>query len=314
MECLPPAIVIPFLEEEMGLSHAVQLKILYTLGAFIIAPLLQWIILAIIRRRAHQSTTVYRAMVVLRYTVSAAVLIALAIIWVPRFEELATYISIISAGLVIALQDTVANLAGFVFIVWRKPFKLGDRIQILGISGDVIDIRVFQFTVVEVGNWVDADQSTGRIVHIPNMKVMREDIANYTTGFEYIWHEIPVLLTFESDWRKAKGILTKIAQEHCEQFTPEATRQIQQAAQRYMIIAGKLTPIVYTTVKDSGVLLTLRYLTLARRRRGTEEGIWEAILDEFAQCSDIDFAYPTTRFYHNYIEGKPEAKADPPAG
>lgn len=293
-----------------GLDAATQGKILSTLLVLLIAPIVQWIILALIRRRATDPTVVYRGLVILRYTLSALVLIALALIWISGARQLATYISIISAGLVIALQDTVSNIAGFVFIVARKPFTLGDRIQIGEIAGDVVDIRIFQFTVVEIMNWVDADQSTGRIVHIPNSKAMREPVANYTTGFEYIWDEVAVLVTFESDWRRAKEILSGIANSHCEHFTPRAEEQIRRAAQRYMIIAGKLTPIVYTAVRDCGVLLTLRYLTKARERRGNQQAIWEAILDAFALHDNIDFAYPTTRFYDNRSEGKPGTRAD----
>jgi len=301
--------VIEQLTKASGLDMETLIKLLKTLSVLLLAPIVQWIILGIIRRRAADPTTVYRGLVVLRYTLGAAVLITLAFIWISGVQELATYISIVSAGLLIALQDTVSNLAGFVFIVVRKPFQLGDRIEIDGLAGDVVDIRIFQFTVVEIKNWVDADQSTGRIVHIPNRKVMIEAIANYTTGFEYIWDEVGVLVTFESDWRNAKQILWEIAQQHCEQFSPQAEEQLRRTAQRYMIIAGKLTPIVYTTVRDSGVLLTLRYLTKARQRRGNAQSIWEAILDAFAEHDNIDFAYPTTRFYDNHREGKPGARS-----
>ena len=293
-----------------GLDADALGKILGSLLVLLLAPVVQWIILALIRRRATDPAVVYRSLVILRYTLSALVLITLAFIWISGVRQLATYISIIGAGLVIALQDTVSNIAGFIFIVTRKPFTLGDRIEIGAIAGDVVDIRIFQFTVVEIKNWVDADQSTGRIVHIPNSKILREEVANFTTGFEYIWDEVAVLVTFESKWREAKEILWEIATKHCEHFTPRAQEQIRRAAQRYLIVAGKLTPIVYTSVRDSGVLLTLRYLTKARERRGNEESIWEAILDAFAARDDIDFAYPTTRYYDNRGEGKPGARAD----
>lgn len=296
-------------EAVTGLAPAVQWKIIYSLLLLLAASVLQWVVLAMVRRRAADPAVVYRSMVVTRYVLGIGVIVFLAAIWIRGIAQLATYISIIGAGLVIALQDTVANMAGFVFIIWRKPFVVGDRMSIDGITGDVIDIRVFQFTVVEVGNWVDADQSTGRIVHIPNSKALKEPVANYTTGFEYIWHELPVLVTFESDWRRAKAILEEIAAEHCRHFTPGAQEQIRKAAQRYLIIAGKLTPIVYTSVRDCGVLLTLRYLTDARSRRGTEEAIWEAILNRFAGEDSIDFAYPTVRYYDNRSEGKPGARA-----
>lgn len=301
--------LLAHLSRVSGLEVPVLIKLLNTIIVLLLAPIVQWIILGVIRRRASDPTTVYRALVVLRYALGALVLIALAFIWISGVKQLATYISIIGAGLVIALQDTISNLAGFVFIVGRKPFQLGDRIEIDGIAGDVVDIRIFQFTVVEIKNWVDADQSTGRIVHIPNRKVMLEPTANFTTGFEYIWDEVGVLVTFESDWRAAKQILWDVAQRQCEHFSPKAEEQLRRTAQRYLIIAGKITPIVYTTVRDSGVLLTLRYLTKARQRRGNQQSIWEAILDAFAAHDNIDFAYPTTRFYDNRAEGKPGARA-----
>ncbi|MCH7472603.1 mechanosensitive ion channel [bacterium] len=299
------------IEKASGISPAVQLKLFWSIFLLLLAPLLQWALLLLIRRRAKDTTVVYRSLVVLRYSTAVVLFIALAFIWISGMKYLATYVSIVSAGLVIALQDSVANLAGFIFIVWRRPFKVGDRIEIGGIRGDVIDIRAFQFTLVEVGNWVGADQSTGRIVHVPNSLVLKEPTANYTTGFEYIWDEVPVLVTFESNWRAAKDILSAIAKKHCEHFTPEAERQIRRTSERYLIIAGKLSPIVYTTVRDSGVLLTLRYVTHVRERRGTEQTIWEAILDAFSERSDMDFAYPTTRYYDNRTEGKPGAGAQP---
>ena len=209
------------------------------------------------------------------------------------------------------------NLAGWLFLVWRRPFNVGDRIQIGEHRGDVIDVRIFQFTIMEIGNWVDADQSTGRIIHVPNGKIFREAQANYTQAFHYIWNEIPVLVTFESDWRKAKGILLKVATDKALHLSIEAQEQIRRAARQFMIFYTHLTPIVYTSVADSGVLLTIRYMCEPTRRRTSAEDIWETVLTEFAAHDDIDFAYPTTRFYGNPVEGKPGARApllpEPPA-
>lgn len=77
-----------------------------------------------------------------------------------------------------------------------------------------------------------------------------------------------------------------------------------------MIFYKKLTPVVYTTVKDCGVMLTIRYLCAPRKRRGSEQEIWEDILDAFAAHDDIDFAYPTQRFYNNHTEGKPGTRPE----
>jgi len=106
-----------------------------------------------------------------------------------------------------------------------------------------------------------------------------------------------LLITFESNWTKAKEILTRIVNEKTTHLSEGAQEQIRRAAMKYLIYFRHLTPIVYTTVRDSGVLLTLRYITKPRLRRSSEQDVWEAILTAFAQHEDISLAYPTTRFY-----------------
>ena len=127
-----------------------------------------------------------------------------------------------------------------------------------------------------------------------------------------------MLVTFESNWEKAKLMLTEIAIRCAENLSTTAQQSLRKAAQKYMIFYSKLTPVVYTSVVDSGVLLTIRYLTAPRHRRGSSEATWEEILRKFARCDDIDFAYPTQRFYRNPIEGKPgrqpEVEAESQAG
>jgi len=233
-------------------------------------------------------------------------LFLLGAIWLRGFGDLATYFGLLSAGVAVALRDWITNLFGWLFILARRPFGLGDRIQIGQHAGDVIDLRVFAFSMLEIGNWVGADQSTGRVIHIPNGMVMTEPLANFSSGFPYIWHEIPVLVTFESNWREAKAILSEAADRHGSGVVEEATRRIHEASARWLIRFTKLTPIVYTSVADSGVLLTLRMMVDPRARRGIEQAVWEDILERFAARDDIDFAYPTQRFYDNVLEGKPE--------
>jgi small-conductance mechanosensitive channel len=226
-------------------------------------------------------------------------------VWFRGFQSLATFLGLVSAGIAIALRDPLSNLAGWLFIVWRRPFEVGDRVQIGSDAGDVIDFRVFQFTLMEIGNWVNADQSTGRVIHIPNGRVFTESLANYSKGFKYIWNEIPVLITFESNWREAQEILLEIGSRHAAAMSEIAERRLREAARRFMIFYRKLTPTVYLTVEDCGVLLTVRYLCQPRDRRGSEQAIWEDILQAFGERDDIDFAYPTTRFFENRTEGKP---------
>ena len=297
-----------FLQNYFGLSPEVQTKIFESLFVILVIIIIQRLIKRFLLRKISDIKIKYQWQKISLYIAVFLIILFLINTWLNIFGSVATFLGLISAGIAIALKDPLVNMVAWLFILIRQPFKVGDRIQIGDIAGDVIDIRLFQFSLNEIGNWVDAEQSTGRIIHIPNGKVFTDAQSNYTAGFEYIWHEIPVLLTFESNWKKAKKILTEVVTDHGVKLSQEAEKQIKAAARTFLIFYNKLTPIVYTTVKDSGVLLTLRYMCNPRERRSMEEKMWEDILNKFAECDDIDFAYPTQRFYNNATEGKPKAK------
>ncbi|MBT4644192.1 MAG: mechanosensitive ion channel family protein [Deltaproteobacteria bacterium] len=110
----------------------------------------------------------------------------------------------------------------------KRPFEIGDRIEIKGQSGDVIDIQVFPFSMLKVGNRVDADQSTGRIVHVPNGLVFNQIISNYSKGLPFLWNEIPVLVTFDIDWQKAKEILSEIVLKNMKDQRQKAEQKLKQ--------------------------------------------------------------------------------------
>lgn len=304
---------INYLNEQVISGEGLEAKLLYTFLALLVLGLLkQAILLPLLRGREVQ--TQYRIRKSVTYTLWLIGFLVIGRIWFAGFEAVSTYLGLLSAGLAIAMQAPLVNLAGWIFILWRQPFRVGDRIQLGDHRGDVIDQRIFMFSLMEIGNWVEADQSTGRILHVPNGKIFTEVLANYGQGFQFIWNEIPVLVTFESDWHKAKQILMAIAQQHGNSMSEAAQKKLREASKKFMIFYKTLTPTVYTTVKDSGVLLTIRYLCAPRRRRGSEQEIWEAILKAFATHDDIDFAYPTQRFYDNRLEGKPGARTEPPRG
>ncbi len=227
---------------------------------------------------------------------------AVTVLWLPSFDGLPTFLGLFAAGLAVVLRDPLVNVVGWLFILWRQPFRMGDRIQLGTHSGDVINIGLFQFTLMEIGNWVDTDQSTGRIIHLPNGQIFQNAIANYSQGFKYIWHEIPVLITFESDWEAAKAILFTQVNTHAAHLSGTAEEHLRKADHKYMIFYSKLTPTVYTTVKESGILLTMRYLCEPRRRRGSEQVLWENVLREFAKNPDISLAYPTQRFFTTAVD------------
>lgn len=302
--------LINWIQENLVISPDLLGKLIGTAVVIIFLLLLRPIITSIVTRRTDDINTLYRWRKFSEYTALILGLYFISRIWFTGTQSIATYLGLLSAGLAIALQDPIANFVGWLFIVWRRPLEIGDRIEIGEYAGDVVDIRFFQFSLMEIRGWVDADQSTGRVLHIPNKKIFSEGIANYHRGFAYIWHEIPVEITFESDWRKAKKLLAEIANRHSIHHEENARQQMRKATKRYLINYENLTPIVYTRVNPSGVLLTLRYLSDPRQRRATEEKIWEDILEALEKEPKIEFAYPTQRIYYHPSEGRPSLRPD----
>lgn len=287
-------------QELTGMPPEIQMKVFLTLALILVISLLRTLILRLVISQTENSELRYHWRKTSSYIVAILYVLIVSRIWFDAFRSVATIIGLASAGLAIALRDPIVNLFGMFFILWRKPFKVGDRIEVDGNAGDVIDIRLFNFTILEIGQWVDADQSTGRVRMIPNGILFQRPLANYTKGFPYIWDELSVYLTFESDWAKAKELMQSIADDKGSEFVEQAQENLKMATREYLIIYRKLTPIVYTKVERDGVKLTIRYLTEARRRRGMKQVLWEAILTVFAQHDKIRFAYHTTRFVSDH--------------
>lgn len=297
----------------MGVAPSIVGRLASTLAVLLVITALKVVFQLIVRRHVEDERAAFHWRRAINYLLTAIGLILLVRVWVTEFANLGTFLGLLGAGLAVALGDLLKDLAGWVFILSRRPFQIGDRIQIGEHMGDVIDVRLFNTYILECGNWVDADQSTGRMILLPNGMIFDQPVANFTRGFEQIWDEIAVLVTFESDWRKAKQILAEIGRRRAEPLARDVEQQVKKTAEEHMVFFRNFKPIVYTSVRDSGVLLTLRYLTPARHRRGNQERIWEEILDAYGGEDTIDFAYPSQRYFLNYLEGKPGARAEIPS-
>lgn len=277
----------------------IDVTILYKVGYTLIAIILMSIITKSISKVLHKKIEdvhkYYRIKTNLTYVKYFFLCLFFIGIWFESGSSITTYLGLLSAGLAVALKDFIVNIASWLFIVWRKPFEVGDRIEIGDSAGDVIDQRIFQFTLNEIGNWVEGDQSTGRIIHIPNSRVLTEAMSNYTKGFPHIWNELDILVTFESDWSLAKSLLQDIANQNSQEITKEAEKKIKEAAKKFMIFYNTLTPIVYTSIQDSGVKLSIRYLCLPHNRRTSSQKMYESILKEFDKYDNINLAYNTFR-------------------
>ncbi len=293
-----------WIEKILGIPRAATERLALTLFVFVVYIALRGLTRRIVSKTVDDPASRFSLTKALTYGYAFVAFLVIIRIWFESITGLATYLGLLSAGIAIALQDPLANLAGWVFILLRTPFRIGDRIEIGPHVGDVVDIRPFRFVLLEVGKWVHAEQSTGRAIHVPNGWVFKQSVSNYEEAFGFIWNEMEVVVTFESDWRAAKAKLEAILTKNTDGITQDDLDKIAQKADEYHIRVGKVTPVVWTTVVDHGVKLSLRYMCKPRDRRRSTSTIWEAILDAFHDDARIEFAYPTTRRYDGRFEGK----------
>jgi small-conductance mechanosensitive channel len=246
----------------------------------------------IARRAVQDPARVYRANRIIRRLVGVAAVVLVITLLSPDLRALVTVLTVIGAGLAIALREALLSVAGWIRIVMMSPYSVGERVQIGDVHGDVIDIRMLRTTLMEIRGWVEADQSTGRIVHVPNSWVFERAVYNYSRGFRFIWNEVSFTITFGSDWRAARDIIRGLAEESSSILESQAAREIREMSREFLVHYGILTPFVYVQVVENGVRLTLRYLCEVRKRRGTEHAFTVSILDAFREHGSIEFAYP----------------------
>ncbi|MBA4417720.1 MAG: mechanosensitive ion channel protein MscS [Syntrophus sp. (in: bacteria)] len=273
---------------------------------------LRWVLVRIFLQFSHDKQKEFLWRKAATYCSVFFLVFLLSIIWLRGFHSVSTYFGLLSAGLAVALKDPLTNLAGWLFILVRKPFEAGDRVQIGNYAGDVIDIDIFQFTLMESSiSGVSKDMRTGRLIKISNSTVFTEPQVNFTKGwFEYIWNTIEVNITFESNWKKARTILEEIVNAEGEDTTRRAKVTMSAASEKYMVLNMPLEPVVLTGVYDNGVMLTAAYLCDPRVRRRSSSKVWEQLLERFSGEDDIVFAYPTQRSFSNVTEGKPAIRAE----
>lgn len=218
---------------------------------------------------------------------------ALLSVWIQETTTLVVAYGLLSAGIAIALQDVLRNIAGGIIVFFSSPFKAGDRIKVDNDMGDVIDIKLFYTTLMEIQEWIDGDQYTGRMTHIPNSFVLNKTVKNYTKDFSFIWDEIHIMITYDSNLKKAKEIAIGIAHEVADPFRISATNELSDLGEKYLITPGDVDEQIYIKITDNWVDMRLRYVVDPRQRRAVKHSLFEKLLETFNQESDIKIASAT---------------------
>ena len=225
--------------------------------------------------------TRYRARKFISTIGYVAGIVLIAVIFSDRLGRLAVVLGLAGAGIAFALQEVITSIAGWVAVSFGHFYKTGDRIQMGGIKGDVIDIGIMRTTIMECGEWVKADLYNGRIVRVANSFIFKEPVFNYTSDFPFVWDEIILPVKYGSDMQVARDVLQRLVKDVVGEYAVYAEKAWEKIIDKYMIEAAKVEPVITITADENWVAFTIRYVVDYKERRAIKNRIFNSILEEF---------------------------------
>jgi small-conductance mechanosensitive channel len=224
----------------------------------------------------------YHARKMVAATAYIIIFVFITILFADRLKHVGFAVGVIGAGVVVALQDVIASMGGFIAIGFSNLYRVGDRIQVNETRGDVVDISVMRTTVLETGNWVSGDLYSGRIVRIPHSVVLKGLVFNYSQGFRFVWDEITIRLTCRSDHERARQMLLRVAHETVSDYLTEAQDSWKRIVENYRIQNRPLQPTVTLDAGGGTLDFSLSYLVDYTRRTTVKDQLFTKIVDEVA--------------------------------
>jgi small-conductance mechanosensitive channel len=265
-------------EISVWLAHPVVRSALVVLVATVLLTALVRIVRGAVQRRVQDTDLRYRANKLVGVAGYLLVVVVLLVEVSGSFSGVTVALGAASAGIAFALQEVIVSAAGWLAIALGGYYKVGDRVQLGGIKGDVIDIGLLRTTVMEIGDWVKGDLYNGRIVRIANSFVFKEPVFNYSGDFPFVWDEITVPVKYGSDYDEARAILRDAAEEVVGEEVAAAKQRWDELVRAYRIEDARVEPLVTMIANDNWVELTLRYVVGYRARRITKDRLFSRIL------------------------------------
>jgi len=205
---------------------------------------------------------------------------ALTIIFSNKLSGLTVAFGVAGAGIAFALQEVIASFAGWFAISFAKYYKTGDRVQLGGIKGDIIDIGILRTTLMELGQWVNGDLYNGRVVRIANSFVFKEPVFNYSGDFPFLWDEITIPIKYGSDHKFARELLEKISNDLLNDYASKAKSAWKELVEKFLIEDASVRPMITMIANDNWIEFTIRYVVDYKARRTTKDKLFNRILNE----------------------------------
>ena len=214
----------------------------------------------------------------------------LGTIFSDKLGSLSVALGVAGAGIAFALQEIIVSVAGWLAIVFGGFYSTGDRVQLGGVKGDVIDIGVLRSTLMELGQWVGGDLYTGRIVKVANSAVFKDPVFNYSSDFPFLWDEFVLPIKWGSDIKKAQVLLLKVTEELVGSFADQSSKAWSRVVDKYRIEDAKLRPMVTYSLNSSQIDFTIRYIVDFKKRRTTKHSLSQAIIEALQTETSVKIA------------------------
>lgn len=250
--------------------------------ALLIGVAIIWAIIKVLQRnlfsKINDNENRYRAKKVSSFIGYFLSIILLAVIFSDKLGGFTVALGVAGAGIAFALQEVIASFAGWLAILFGGFYRTGDRVQLGGIKGDVMDIGVLRTTLMETGQWVDGDLYNGRIVLIANSFVFKEPVFNYSGDFPFLWDEIKIPIQYGSDYDKVKEILLSAGNSIVGNVSELSVARWRELQRKFRLEEAQTEPMISLTANDNWVEFTLRYTVIYKKRRDTKTFLFSNIL------------------------------------
>ena len=265
-------------------NHTVGGRVVTSALIIAVGIMVAWALGAVVSRKTEDRYRRYYLRKFTRAAIGVVSVVALAVVWHAFAGRLAVVFGLMAAGLAFAMQEVIGALAGWFNILSGGVFRVGDRIEMGGVRGDVLDITPLRTKVMEIGspsdeNWVHGRQLTGRVVALSNKLTFTEPVFNYSTLFEFIWEELTVPVPYDVDWDLAKRIVQEEVERHAS--AREAAAAMQRVVRRFPIDRADVHARVFVGLTTNGAELSARFVVPVRTARATKDEVSRAVLRRF---------------------------------
>jgi small-conductance mechanosensitive channel len=289
-----------------------------TIGKFVAAGVSLAVLYLLVRlaqrsvsRYVKESATRYRLRKSVAFLGYLLAVIVVGTVFSERLSGLTVAFGVAGAGIAFALQEVIASAAGWFAITFSQFYSPGDRVELGGTKGDVIDIGMLRTTLMECGQWVNSDLYNGRIVRIANSFVFKAPVFNYSADFPFLWDEITLPVRYGSDWEFGRQVFARVVNEICADYAIQSRKAWNEAVKKYQLEDAAIEPMITLAANDNWIEFTARYVVDYRKRRFVKDRLFTRMLEEIDRSENrIRLASATfevtnvPRFEFQYVEGK----------